>query len=397
VIDFFAGVWTVASLGAAIVGGLAFGWVFVGFAIRNPLFSSGLATPLQNATLTTLIGAIGGGIFWLSQILAAFYDGDPLWWRIASRFTVWLVFCAGDRHRRLRRRPRRAKAPRSSGPATRPRPVQRRQAVTRSARRRVRWLAIIAGAIALTLSGADVRAGTQNCRPAWKCSSPGPTATASPTVAPTPVSGVYSFDDEFSGTALSSAWGTNYHVPSSALVAYDAPTVSGGYLHLPLRHLADGWHGSLIDTKLSFTQRYGTFEARMAFPKGKGIWPAFWGYTGGPEIDGMEICANPLGANGGNDASLLHQTIHFSGSSSTAFPTRHADLSAAFHTYRWTWTSSSIAFFLDGAQTAKYSGTPPAVAMPVIVDLAVGGPWCSNPDSTTPNGEVLVDWIRVTP
>lgn len=180
-------------------------------------------------------------------------------------------------------------------------------------------------------------------------------------------------------------------------MAYQAPTESGGYLHLPLTLGPSGWVGSSVDTKLSFTQLYGTFEARIWFPQGTGLWPAFWGYTGGPEIDGMEVCANPTGTNGGNDQTELHQTVHWS-SGSQGVATKTTGLAGGWHTYRWTWTKTSVAFLLDGTSIWTYSGANvPQVALPAILDLAVGGTWCGNPTSTTPtSSEMLVDWVHVT-
>lgn len=92
-IDLLIGVWSVPVLLAAAVAGAVFGFGAIGFAIRNPIFSSGLATPIQNGLLATLMAIVGGGFFWISQIAGAYGAGDPLWWRVASRFSVWVVFC----------------------------------------------------------------------------------------------------------------------------------------------------------------------------------------------------------------------------------------------------------------------------------------------------------------
>ena len=91
--DIFVGVWSIPVIFLATVAGASFGYSAIGYAIRNPLFSSGLATPAQNALLATFMAIAGGGAFWLSQIAGSYLAGDPLWWRVASRFTVWLVFC----------------------------------------------------------------------------------------------------------------------------------------------------------------------------------------------------------------------------------------------------------------------------------------------------------------
>jgi hypothetical protein len=93
--DLLFGVWTLAALASAIITGTGIGYVAIGALIRNPTFSSGVATPAQNALVTALVSMLGGGAFWFGQVIAAYADGDPLYWRIASRFTVWLIFCIG--------------------------------------------------------------------------------------------------------------------------------------------------------------------------------------------------------------------------------------------------------------------------------------------------------------
>lgn len=93
--DLLFGVWTLPALLSAIITGIGIGYVAIGAVIRNPTFSSGAATPAQNAAVTCVVSVIGGSAFWLGQVVASFADGDPLYWRIASRFTVWLVFCIG--------------------------------------------------------------------------------------------------------------------------------------------------------------------------------------------------------------------------------------------------------------------------------------------------------------
>jgi hypothetical protein len=97
VIDILFGVWTPAVLVSAAMTGGGVGYIAVGAIIRNPLFSSGLASPSQNAALVTIVAMLGGGAFWIGQVIGSLADGDPLWPRVLSRFTVWLVFagCLG--------------------------------------------------------------------------------------------------------------------------------------------------------------------------------------------------------------------------------------------------------------------------------------------------------------
>jgi hypothetical protein len=93
VIDLLFGVWTVPTLLSATLTGLGFGYVAIGAILRNPRFTSGLATPRQHALVVGGIAMLGGLAFWIGQILSAYADGDDLYWRVGSRFTIWLIFC----------------------------------------------------------------------------------------------------------------------------------------------------------------------------------------------------------------------------------------------------------------------------------------------------------------
>lgn len=168
------------------------------------------------------------------------------------------------------------------------------------------------------------------------------------------------------------------------------------------RRLTGGWVGDQVDTYGSFMQRYGYFEARMKIPRGKGVWPAFWmaelaSVNGPAELDIMEVCANEVGTNGGNDVTLQHNTVHFSGGGMLAHETRGADLSDVWHTYAMEWRADRVIFYLDGFEVWRYTDASkiPAVAMPIILSLAGGRDWCSYPDVTTPSPVTMyVDWVR---
>jgi beta-glucanase (GH16 family) len=181
--------------------------------------------------------------------------------------------------------------------------------------------------------------------------------------------------------------------------------VSNGVLAIRASSRANGWYSDLIDTKYTWTQRYGTFEARIRVPRGKGLWPAFWGYYNSGtgyvgELDAMEVCANPVGLNNGNDVTLLHNYVHWANNGSAGLNTRTVDLSEDYHVYAIDWRADHVSFYLDGVETWRYTDTThiPNVPLPIILNLGVGGSWCSPPDATTPDGAtMLVDWVRVRP
>jgi beta-glucanase (GH16 family) len=235
----------------------------------------------------------------------------------------------------------------------------------------------------------------------------GPSAipTASSIASPAPTSPAttspYTFDDEFDGPGLSSAWQQHFSCCGTlAGVDPGLATVSGGLLSMAVEHRSDGWYGALVDTKTTFTQRYGTFEARIRIPSGAGLWPAFWSYISGggtqAEIDTMEVCGGREPGGG----SILHNTVYWSARDSLSNSTPTVDLTTDFHVYAVDWRPDHVTFLLDGRQVWSFPAVShiPAVPLPVILDLGVGGSFCGPPDASTPaRSQMLVDWVRVLP
>jgi beta-glucanase (GH16 family) len=139
-----------------------------------------------------------------------------------------------------------------------------------------------------------------------------------------------------------------------------------------------------LNTYHSFSQTYGFFESRMELPAGQGLWPAFWmipeNGSWPPEIDIMEVL--------GNAPTTLNTSIHSgtpSAEISAGKATTVADTSKAFHTYAVDWTPATLTFYFDNQPV--YSVATPAqmnVPMYLEINLAMGGGWPGNIDSTTP-------------
>jgi len=87
------GVWDVPAALSAIVGGIGVGYVVVGSLLRNPRYSAGLASVLEYLRIVASSSVLVFGVFFIGQTLAAWAKGDPLWWRVASRFTIAIVYC----------------------------------------------------------------------------------------------------------------------------------------------------------------------------------------------------------------------------------------------------------------------------------------------------------------
>ena len=123
-----------------------------------------------------------------------------------------------------------------------------------------------------------------------------------------------------------------------------------------------------IKTQGKFAQAYGRFEARIRLPTGQGLWPAFWMLGDNIEQTGWPACGEiDIMENIGNELSTVHGTMD-----KHLYETRTpADLTAGTS---WVYNHP---FFL-------------------ILNVAVGGSWPGNPDSTTTFPQaMLVDYVRV--
>src|SRR5438105_3210696 len=164
-------------------------------------------------------------------------------------------------------------------------------------------------------------------------------------------------------------------------------------------------------TKNKFSQAYGRFEARIKIPFGQGIWPAFWllgenidtaHWPNCGEIDIME--------NIGKEPSIVHGTFHGPGYSggkgiSAAYALANSQkFSDSFHEFAVEWEPNVIRFYVDGSlYRTRTPADLPAGAQWVfdhpffiILNVAVGGGWPGNPDTTTVFPQQMqVDYVRV--
>jgi len=166
-----------------------------------------------------------------------------------------------------------------------------------------------------------------------------------------------------------------------------------------------------LKTEGKFTQKYGRFEARIKIPQGQGIWPAFWllgddiGKVGWPKCGEIDIMENI-----GKEPSTIHGTIHGPGYSGGKGPSAAYALpgderfAADFHVYAVEWEKKAIRFYVDDHLYATRTpadlpkGTKWVYEHPffVILNVAVGGGWPGNPDSSSVFPQtMLVDYVRV--
>ncbi len=144
-----------------------------------------------------------------------------------------------------------------------------------------------------------------------------------------------------------------------------------------------------------FSQTYGYFEMRAKLPKGKGYWPAFWLLPASgkwpPEVDIMEAL--------GHMPTKVYMTSHASINGVMKQVGGNyigPDFSKGFHTFGVHWQPNLLVYYIDGVERFRTQTNVPNEPMYLIANLAVGGKWPGNPDSSTvfPN-HLEIDYIRV--
>jgi beta-glucanase (GH16 family) len=197
--------------------------------------------------------------------------------------------------------------------------------------------------------------------------------------------------------------------------------ILGGQLVIETdRYLSGGktnYTSTRMNTKGKWSWTYGRMEARIKIPRGQGIWPAFWML--GSNIDSVhwptcgeiDIMEN-IGKT--SDQGTDHGTIHGPqgggdynggvGVGGTYTLPGGAALADAFHIYAIEWAPNQIKWYLDNIQF--FTATPASLpggstwvfTQPqfFVLNVAVGGNWPGNPDSTTvfPQ-QMMVDYVRV--
>jgi beta-glucanase (GH16 family) len=235
----------------------------------------------------------------------------------------------------------------------------------------------------------------------------------------------YLWHDEFDGDIDSekwtfeigtgaSGWGNNeweYYTDRK-----ENAYIKDGILHIRANkedYESSKYTSARMITKGKFSFTYGTVEARIALPVGKGIWPAFWmlgenidavSWPACGEIDIIEtvnseniVYGTNHWANGSEYATYGNNTKDYYGTS------KELDITQ-FHTYKMVWDENVIVMYVDDFKYHEISikestGGTDAFHKPFffILNVAVAGNWpgFEVDDSQFPN-EMLVDYIRVT-
>ena len=203
-----------------------------------------------------------------------------------------------------------------------------------------------------------------------------------------------------------------------------------GYLHIVAEQPAAGtatYTSGRMKTEGLFSFMYGRIEASMMVPESPGMWPAFWmlgtnintpPWPACGELDIMEhIDGNNTPFGGPGNGALpgydwIAGSVH--GGTSSAEASLSADYpsaasngfsAAVWHTYGMIWTKGQIQYYVDSPSnvyatdaTGNFPGTWPFDQGPqfIILNLAVGGSWPGNPNSTTVfPSQMVVDYVRI--
>jgi hypothetical protein len=179
-------------------------------------------------------------------------------------------------------------------------------------------------------------------------------------------------------------------------------TVEKGILRIEARKTDGKWRAGLLSSVdpegKGFSQKFGYFEMKAKFPKGPGMWPAFWlmGVLGikdktitNPEIDVVEQY--------GVAPHALHATLHLWGPGDKHEGRGDVFIAPGmtddFHTYGALVEEKEIVWYWDGIEIWRQK-TPEAAKVPlyVMVDLAMGGGW---PIDKAPSPSYMyVDYVR---
>ena len=166
-------------------------------------------------------------------------------------------------------------------------------------------------------------------------------------------------------------------------------------------------------TKGKFAFKYGTVEARIALPTGKGIWPAFWMLGENFDTVGWPACGEIDIIEAVNTENKIYGTNHWANGSEYAtygnntgnYRDQKFELDITkFHTYKFTWDEKYIRMFVDDFMYHEIliegnEGDTEEFHKPFffLLNVAVAGNWpgFEVDDSQFPN-EMLVDYIRVS-
>lgn len=220
------------------------------------------------------------------------------------------------------------------------------------------------------------------------------------------------------GNADTNGWGNQelqWYRGDPANLAHDGE----GHLAIVAQASAPGedlpcWNGAScpytsarITTRGKVELLYGRAEARIRFPEGRGLWPAFWmmgtngeGWPRCGEIDIVEL----VGSKPGEILGTLHGPGYSGGASLSNYHHLAERFTSGFHTYGVEKHPNLIRWYVDDTEYGRLTpeslpdGAAWVFEQPfyLLLNLAVGGHLPGSPDASTSfPATMLVDHVRL--
>jgi beta-glucanase (GH16 family) len=202
----------------------------------------------------------------------------------------------------------------------------------------------------------------------------------------------------------------HFRSPSQAPAVFSIDTP--GVLTITMKKVDSSWYSGHIQTVTAmgngFSQRYGYFEARMAFDKAVS-WPAFWLYTPKSYEDENQTRAeiDVIEAYGDADYDGYHMAVHRYSLQSNVHKGNYSGLSSTqnmgiwgwndmfdgeFHRYGCLVTPDWITIYLDGKELSRFPTFPEAkLPLYMRVTLAMQDKFVAKASSPT---RLRVDYVR---
>jgi len=197
-----------------------------------------------------------------------------------------------------------------------------------------------------------------------------------------------------------------YYTDTNATIANGKLVITA---HRDSNYLGSGYDytSARLHTYGKMLLKYGVLEARIKFPSGKGLWPAFWmlgdsyytlPYPEWPRCGEVDIMEHI------NSQNINHGVMHWLSDSTYLKAVGTTPCSAdEYHVFRLVWNAGCISWYVDGEKFYEYDiydnlNNTEAFHEPfhILLNLAVGGNWPGHPDSSTVfPARMYVDYLKI--
>ena len=223
---------------------------------------------------------------------------------------------------------------------------------------------------------------------------------------------VKTFEDNFNGNLNTNIWTIQTGRWKDSIRKPQNVFTQNGNLVIRTSKSGSDYHTGFIRTRkaanLTFSQKYGYFEARMKLNTARGQWAAFWLMPKGTihnvnnsGRDGTEI--DIVEGFGLVQNQIINQAIHYDGYG----PSEVAILNGVdmkgkadqWHTYAVEWTPTKYTWYVDGVPTWTLND-PKQISqvkqyMKLTTEVKFNANWVGTFDDSKLPADTLVDYVRV--